>query len=79
MNKPHRAAMHSSSVTAWSEFRAKQTDNYLQFKQGYCSTFHTAQYLGLECLSSGLGPVRNVFPAVALGLTSILSSEGMVS
>ena len=36
------------------------------YSEGYCSTCHTTQYLGLEC------------PAVALSLTSILSSHGMV-
>ena len=37
------------------------------YSEAYCSTFHTTQCLGLEC------------PAVALSLTSILSSKGMVS
>ena len=37
------------------------------YSEGYCSTCHTTQYLGLEC------------PAVALSLTSILSFKGMVS
>ena len=40
---------------------------YFRFSEGYCSTCHTTQYLRLECA------------AVALGLTLILSSKGMVS
>ena len=35
--------------------------------EGYCSTYHTTHYLGLE------------WPAVAFSLTSILPFKGMVS
>ena len=45
--------------------RLNRFSDIFQFgwSEGYCSTFHTTQYLGLEC------------PAVALSLTSILSSR----
>ena len=43
----------------------RKLESYSGYSEGYCSTLHDTQYLGLEC------------PAVALSLTSILSSQGV--
>ena len=62
-------SMRNFVVVSMLAIRQLHQALFYSFQFGYegcCSTYHTTQYLGLEC------------PAVALSLTTNLSSKGMV-